>query len=64
MSIIEKIIEKAKQNKKRIILPESMDKRVLLAAEIATKEKIAEIIIIGDKEKIINNYPNLENVIL
>lgn len=62
MSIIEKIIEKAKQNKKRIILPESMDKRVLLAAEIATKEKIAEIIIIGDKEKIINNYPNLENI--
>ena len=47
MSFIEDIKNRAKADRKRIILPESMDKRVLKAAEIATKEKIADITIIG-----------------
>lgn len=52
MRIIEEIKEKAKQNIKTIILPESMDNRVLEAAKICVKEKIAKIIIIGNKEEI------------
>lgn len=52
MKIIEKIIEKAKKNKKTIVLPEYMDKRILKAAEIVVNQDIANIIIIGDKDSI------------
>lgn len=54
MSFIEIIKVKAKQNKKRIVLPESMDERILKAAEIVIKEDLADIILIGNKEEIIN----------
>ena len=44
--------EKAKLRKKCIVLPESHDERVLKAAEILVKENIAEVITIGNEEKI------------
>lgn len=50
--MIEKMKQRAKQNKKRIVLPETMDRRILEAAEIILKEEIAEIILIGEEEKI------------
>lgn len=62
MNIIDKIKEKAKQNKKRIVLPESMDKRVLSAAVKAKEEDIAEIILIGKREEIISEYPVLASI--
>ena len=43
MNFIEEIKNRAKNNIKRIILPETMDKRVLKAAEICTKENIAKV---------------------
>ncbi|MBR4231423.1 MAG: phosphate acetyltransferase [Bacilli bacterium] len=49
MSFINEIIQKAKSDKKRIVLPETMDERVLKAAEIIQKEGIADVILIGDK---------------
>ena len=49
MGFIDNIKERAKKNIKTIVLPESMDRRVLEAAEIASKEKIAKIIIIGNE---------------
>ena len=52
MNIIEKIKERAKQNKKTIVLPETMDRRVLEAAELALKEELANIILIGKEEEI------------
>lgn len=52
MSFIEKIKEQAKQNKKRIVLPETMDERVLRAAEIVIKEELADLILIGNEEEI------------
>lgn len=52
MSFIEIIKERAKQNKKTIVLPESEDVRVLEAAEMVLKEGFANIILIGDPEKI------------
>ncbi len=47
MNFIETIKERARKNQKRIILPETMDTRVLEAAQIATIENIAHIILIG-----------------
>lgn len=50
--IMEQIKIRAKENKKTIILPETMDRRVLEAADIVLKEKIADIILIGREEEI------------
>jgi phosphate acetyltransferase len=51
--------EKAKLRKRKIVLPESHDERVLKAAEILIKEDVAEIIIIGNEEKIKTDSANL-----
>ena len=53
MNFIERIKERAKENIKTIVLPESMDDRVLDAALKVEAEGIAKIIIIGNKEEII-----------
>lgn len=52
MSFIETIKERAKKDIKTIVLPESMDRRVLEAASIILKEEIANIIIIGKEDEI------------
>lgn len=44
--------EKTKMDKKRIVLPEGNDDRVLQAAERILQDKLAELVIIGDKKKI------------
>ena len=60
MNFIESIKERAKKNKKTIVLPESMDRRVLEAASIVLKEDIADIIIIGLKDEIVSNSSGLD----
>ena len=55
MNFIDSIKLRAKKDKKRIVLPESMDKRTMEAADKALKEGIADIIIIGTPEEINEN---------
>lgn len=66
MNFIDSIKEKAKNNIKKIILPESMDTRVLSAASICHKEQIAEIILIGKETEVLSlakdNNINLEGI--
>lgn len=52
MDFMKRIIDKAKNDIKTIVLPESNDIRVIKAASIAQKEKIANIILVGNKEEI------------
>lgn len=52
MSFIETIKERAKKDIKTIVLPESMDSRVMEAASKILNEGIANIIIIGTPEEI------------
>lgn len=52
ITLLEKIREKAKQLKKHIVLPDALDERTLKAARIIVDEKIANITLIGDEEKI------------
>lgn len=54
MSFIEQIKERAKQDIKTIVLPEATDIRVLKATEIVLKEKYADIILVGNKEEILD----------
>jgi phosphate acetyltransferase len=52
MNLIEKIKENAKGNRQRIVLPESWDERTLKAADIILDKKIADLILIGNPDKI------------
>ncbi len=52
MTFIEEIKQKAKKQMKTIVLPEATDIRVLKATSVVCKEKFAQIILLGDKEKI------------
>ena len=52
MTFIETMKQKAKQNIKTIVLPESEDKRVLEAAREVIKENFANIILIGEEQKV------------
>jgi len=59
MQLIETIKEKARQLNKRIVLPESFDDRTLQAADTAYEEKLAEIILIGNREKVLSDAQRL-----
>ncbi|HRR35753.1 MAG TPA: phosphate acyltransferase, partial [Clostridia bacterium] len=59
MTFLERTIQRAKSNKKTIVLPESEDIRTLKAASVALKEGIADIILLGNKEKVKKNGKGL-----
>ncbi|GAA0122129.1 MAG: phosphate acetyltransferase [Clostridium argentinense] len=52
MSFVDKIWEMAQKDKKKIVLPEGDEERNLKAAELIKKNAIAEIVLVGDEEKI------------
>jgi len=52
IELLEKIKENASKRRKTLVLPESHDERVLKAAEILLKNKIASVITLGNEEKI------------
>lgn len=60
MNFLESIKARAKQEKKRIVLPEGMDRRTFEAAAAALKEDLADIIIIGSPEEVGANSQGLD----
>lgn len=52
MNLIEKIIERAKSNKQRIVLPEALEERTITAADKALADGLAELILLGDIDQI------------
>lgn len=60
MSYIDAIKDRARLDKKTIVLPESTDKRTLIAAAKIMEEDIADIIMIGNREKIMDGATWLE----
>ena len=60
MSFLERIKERAKEDVKTIVLPESMDRRTLEAADKILREGIANLIIIGTDEEISKNSSGLD----
>lgn len=52
MEFIEKIKQRAKQEIKTIVLPEAEDIRTLKATELVLKDKYANIILIGNEQKV------------
>ena len=65
MDVIKNLIERAQQNKQRIVLPEGTEERTLKAADKALADGIAELVILGNKEEIFalaqkNGLTNIE----
>ena len=60
MSYIDMIKERARFDRKTFVLPESNDKRTLLAAAKIMEEGIANIIMVGNEEKIMDGAGWLE----
>ena len=52
MSLMDKIILRAQQNRQRIVLPESLEERTLTAADHALADGLADIILIGNQQEI------------
>lgn len=53
MGLMESIIARAKSNKQRIVLPESLEERTITAADKALADDLAEIILVGSREQIL-----------
>lgn len=60
MSFIDEIKNRAKEDIKKIVLPESEDDRTLKATSEVIKQKFADIILIGNKEKILRRAKELD----
>lgn len=60
MGFIDVIKARAKQNKKTIVLPETGDIRTLEAASKILEEDIANIVLVGKKEEILNKANGLD----
>mgnify|MGYP002997488487 CR=1 FL=1 len=52
MDLVQQIIERAKSNKQRIVLPEATEERTLRAADMVLAEGVADIILIGNPGEI------------
>ena len=53
MSLIDQIVARAKSNRQRIVLPESFEARTITAADRAIADGLADIILIGNREKVL-----------
>jgi len=53
LKVISYLRDKARQNTAKIVLPEGEDKRVLAAADFIVRGKLAEIILLGNKDIIV-----------
>ncbi|HZK29285.1 MAG TPA: phosphate acetyltransferase, partial [Clostridia bacterium] len=60
MNFMDRVVSRAREEKKTIVLPEVSDRRVLEAASLVTAEAIADIIMIGDREKARRNFPEIK----
>ena len=54
MTVMERIVQRAKADKKRIVLAEGSEPRTVKAAEIILKEGIADIVLVGKEEEILS----------
>ena len=52
MSLMNQIVERAKANKQRIVLPEGTEERTLKAANQLLADEVAELILIGNPDEI------------
>ncbi|MFH0767612.1 MAG: phosphate acetyltransferase [Bacillota bacterium] len=61
MSLLEKIINQAKQNKQTIVLPEGKDQRIIDAARELHKQNIANVIVLINEKDVNDEIAKLQN---
>ena len=54
MDLIQDLIERAKANKQRIVLPEGTEERTLIAADRLVADGVADIILLGNNDEILS----------
>lgn len=54
MDLISEIVERAKANKQRIVLPEGTEERTLKAANQILTDGVADLILLGNPDEIMN----------
>lgn len=54
MDLIKQIVERAKANKQRIVLPEGTEERTITAADSLIKDGVADIILVGNPNEVKN----------
>ncbi|MGL5820340.1 MAG: phosphate acetyltransferase [Sarcina sp.] len=59
MQLMKEIWTAAKSNKKRIVLPEGDEERTLRASQMIVKEGLANVILVGNEESIVNKAKEL-----
>lgn len=59
MALIDNIIARAKSNPQRIVLPESLEERTIRAADRALADSLAEIILVGSRQEILDYASSL-----
>ena len=69
MNLLNQIMERAKANPQRIVLPEGTELRTLKAADIILKNKAAHLLLIGNKDEILtlaydNQLENISNAVI
>jgi phosphate acetyltransferase len=57
--LMDSIIEKAISKNKRIVLPESSDERVVLAAAEIAEKGIAQVLLLGEERELKKKYPDV-----
>lgn len=60
MDFLQSIKEKAKADKKTIVLPESLERRTLEATQIILQEELANVILVGNEETILAKAEGLD----
>lgn len=60
MSFIDEMKRKAREDKKKIVLPETNDKRTLIAASHILEQGLADLVLVGKREKILDGAGWLE----
>ncbi|WP_024954638.1 phosphate acetyltransferase [Sulfurospirillum arcachonense] len=53
------LFERARSNRKKIVLPESNDERILRATEILLRRNVVDIVLLGDKDEIEHKVASL-----
>ncbi len=64
MDLIKQIVERAKSNKQRIVLPEGTEVRTIKAADMLIADGVADIILVGNEKEVkeIAGQFNLKNI--
>ena len=64
MTLFERLAAKAKAHPQKLVLPEGTEPRTLQAADMIIADKLANIILLGDKEEILAKAKelNLSNI--